>query len=202
LGVTDDGFGLDFFYPPEKGLQQGDLPMSHSQGYVAIVIGASYATKKLPVDKLVMLCRDLEFPIVLVGGKEERAEADLVSSVDNIKVYNACGKFSLFESADIVRKANLVVSHDTGLQYIACAFNKKVIAIWGATSPKLDVEPYYGKSFLPGKEKTLSENILVPNLYCQPCSNFGTKVCPRKHFKCMKNMDMELIRNKIESSLK
>jgi len=36
------------------------------------------------------------------------------------------------------------------MQYIACAFNKQVLAIWGGTSPLLDVEPYYGERRLPG----------------------------------------------------
>ncbi|MFY7900816.1 MAG: glycosyltransferase family 9 protein, partial [Chitinophagaceae bacterium] len=78
---------------------------------------------------------------------------------------------------------------DTGLLYIACAFNKPVIAIWGGTSPKLDVEPYFGTRIQSNKYV----NILVPNLRCQPCSNFGTKTCPKGHFKCMNLQDITQI---------
>jgi heptosyltransferase-2 len=196
LGVRDDGKGLDYFIPKEEEIDYSDLPASHYFGFIALIIGASYATKKLPVYKLKELCSQINFPIVLVGGKEDAEEGRLVAELDPVKIYNACGKFSLNGSADIVRKAKLIISHDTGLQYIASAFNKRVLAIWGGTSPKLDVEPYYGTNNL-----SLHINFVL-NLYCQPCSNFGTKKCPEGHFKCMKNQDIKDIASKTEAALK
>ncbi len=193
LGVKDDGFGLDYFIGEKENVRVEDLPASHSMGYVAIVIGASYYTKKLPVYKLRELCSTLNYPIVLVGGKNDTEEGNAVAAVDNVKVYNACGKFSLNESAHIVKNAKLVISHDTGLQYIASAFNKPTLAVWGGTSPKLDVEPFYGDRFLSTQKRSPYKNIFVAGLSCQPCSNFGTKKCPRGHFKCMHLQDIDLI---------
>lgn len=188
LGVKNDEKGMDYFIPPHCEIKMEDLPMPHLVGYVAIVIGASYYTKKLPIHKLQELCKIFQYPIILVGGKEDFNEAEQIASVDTIRVYNACGKYNLHESADIVRKSKLVISHDTGLQYIACAFNKPVLAIWGGTSPLLDVEPYYANG-----NKDRYQNILVAGLTCQPCSNFGTKTCPKKHFKCMEDQDIDAI---------
>lgn len=188
LGIVNDGMGMDYFIPKNAGIKMEDLPMSHMAGYVAIVIGASYYTKKLPVPKLQELCKKLDYPIILVGGKEDFKEADEIASVDAIKIYNACGKYSLHESADLVRQSKLVISHDTGLQYIACAFNKPVLAIWGGTSPALDVEPYYAAG-----NTNRYQNFIVGGLSCQPCSNFGTKSCPKKHFKCMEDQDIDAI---------
>jgi len=192
FGVRDDGKGLDYFIPEKDFIKDEDLPTSHHAGYIALVIGASYETKKLPVDKLQELCSNIAYPIVLVGGKEDVEEGNAVASVDAVKIYNACGKFNLNESADIVRRSNLVISHDTGLQYIACAFGKQVLAIWGSTSPRLDVEPYYGS----GEAVNKYENIIVPGLACQPCSKYGTRKCPRGHFKCMRQQDVLLIAQK------
>ncbi len=188
LGVKNDGKGLDYFIPVNTEIHIEDLPMPHMVGYVAIVIGASYYTKKLPVHKLQELCKKLAYPIILVGGKEDFNEAQEIASVDPMRVYNACGKFKLQESADLVRKSKLVISHDTGLQYIACAFNKPVLAIWGGTSPLLDVEPYYSEG-----NNNRYQNFLVKGLPCQPCSNFGTKACPKKHFKCMEEQNINAI---------
>lgn len=193
LGVVNDGRGLDYFIPLEQAVKQSDIPTSHAFGYIAIVIGASYYTKKLPTEQLKQLCSAINFPIVLLGGKEEIKEGNTISAIDPIRIYNACGKFSLHESADLIRKSRLVISHDTGLQYIACAFNKKVLAIWGGTSPLLDVEPYYGASQLIEHEGTAFQNFIVPKLGCQPCSNYGTKKCPKGHFKCMKLQNIEQI---------
>ena len=188
LAVKNDGKGMDYFIPQNCEIKIEDLPMPHMVGYVAIVIGASYYTKKLPVHKLQELCKKLVYPIILVGGKEDFKEAQEIASVDTIRIYNACGKFNLHESADLVRKSKLVISHDTGLQYIACAFNKPVLAIWGGTSPLLDVEPYYEEGNI-----NRYENFLVKGLTCQPCSNFGTKACPKKHFKCMEEQNIDAI---------
>ena len=190
LGIVDDSKGLDYFIAEKDKIKDTDLPASHSFGFVAIVIGASYYTKKLPIDKLQELCKAINYPIVLLGAKEEFEEGNTIASVDETKVYNACGKFSLNESADIVRRSKLVISHDTGLLYIACAFNKKTIAIWGGTSPKLAVEPYYGSNQY---STMMYKNFIVPKLSCQPCSNYGTKTCPKKHFKCMQLQDTNAI---------
>ena len=148
---------------------------------------------KLPIEKLQELCTKIEHPIILIGGREDVWEAEQIEKVDDIKIYNACGKFNLNQSADLVRKSKLVISHDTGLQYIACAFNKPVLAIWGGTSPKLDVEPYYGNAYIESHPKFTYKNFLVEGLSCQPCSNFGTKTCPKGHFKCMKLQDIDTI---------
>jgi ADP-heptose:LPS heptosyltransferase len=197
LGIYNDGKGLDYFIPGNEQIKDEDLPHGHLFGYVAIIIGATHNTKKLPVYKLQEICVSLDYPIVLIGGKEDVEQGNQVASVNPQKIFNACGKFSLNESADLVRKAKLVISHDTGLQYIACAFQKPVLAIWGGTSPKLQVEPFYGTS-----NPILHKNFIVEGLSCQPCSNYGTKKCPRGHFKCMKNQDTALIVKTAASYLK
>ena len=200
LGVKDDGLGLDYFIPPEDVVKESEIPTLHLFGFIAVVIGASYNTKKLPLHKLQELCKKIEYPIILIGGKEDRQTGDAVASIDPVKIYNACGKFNLNESADLVRKSKLVISHDTGFQYIACAFYKQVIAIWGGTSPKLDVEPYYGYRFMQQQTKPVYQNICL-NLGCQPCSRYGTDKCPLGHFNCMEKMDVNYIVNVVKQRL-
>ena len=200
LNVFDDGLGLDYFIPEEDAVAQKDIPTSHSAGFIAVVIGANYFTKKLPVHKLQELCYKIDHPIMLLGGKEDREIGEAVAALDPIKIYNACGKFNLNESADLVRRSKLVISHDTGMQYIACALQKPVLAIWGGTSPKLDVEPYYGKLFMDRQSFPIYENIFL-NLRCQPCSKFGTHTCPLEHFNCMEKQDVDGIVRKVGERL-
>jgi ADP-heptose:LPS heptosyltransferase len=188
LGVSYDGKGLDYFVPSEV-----SQPIFFPEGYVSLVIGASYATKKLPLDSLKVLCSQIPHPIVLLGGKEEVADGDSLAALHPERIVNTCGAYSLHESALIVAKARLVISHDTGMLYIACAFEKNVIAIWGATSPALQVEP-----FMPVDSKAQVFQSIVPDLTCQPCSNFGTKTCPKGHFACMKQQDLPEIARQVE----
>jgi len=209
LGVVNDGKGLDYFIPKETAINTAALPASFESGYIALVIGASYATKKLPVSALQQLCHKIPYPIVLIGGKEDEAEGAAVEAINPIKVWNACGKFNLQESALLVKQAKTVISHDTGFLYIACAFHKKTVAIWGATSPALQVEPYYPVAQQVNQTTLNTEtastilnnnemhfNAIVPNLACQPCSNYGTNQCPQGHFACMKKQDLQSIADK------
>ena len=94
LGVVNDGKGLDYFVPAHFKLEHNALPVSHANGYIALVIGASFASKKLPIPQLQDLCKQLKYPIVLIGGNEDVLEGDQVASVDPAKIFNACGKFN------------------------------------------------------------------------------------------------------------
>jgi len=175
LGVVNDGLGLDYFIPESEKVKEGDIPFSHLHGYVAIAIGAAHNTKKLPVEKLKELVQKITFPVILLGGKEDFSNGEKIAETDPIKVYNACGKFSLNESADIVRNAKLVISHDTGMMHIAAAFKKNILSVWGNTVPSFGMTPY----------KTNYEVFQVNKLWCRPCSKTGFDKCPLGHFKCM-----------------
>lgn len=192
LGVVNDGAGMDYFIPEEQQILQKDIPASHHLGYIAIVIGASHFTKKLPVYKLQELCKAIDHPIILLGAKEEFNDGEQIASVDAIKIYNACGKFSLHESADLIRKSKLVIAHDTGMMHIAAALKKPVIAVWGSTTPSLGMAPYYGENYLAHHAKPY-DDVQVHKLWCRPCTKFGRKKCPQGHFKCMKNISVEEI---------
>ena len=183
LGVVNDGLWLDFFIPEKDKVKDSDIPFSHSQGFLAIAIGAAHFTKKLPVDKLKELCAKIEYPIILLGGKEDFNNGADISSVDSIKIYNACGKFSLNESADIVRRSNLIISHDTGLMHIAAAFKKMVFSVWGNTVPSFGMYPY----------NTEYKIFQVNKLWCRPCSKIGFDKCPLGHFKCMNKIETDEI---------
>lgn len=195
LGVQNDGKGMDFFVPTNIFLKPNDIPTSHQAGYIALVIGASYATKRMPVAQLKELCALIQVPIILIGGKEDAKEGEEVASTDRYKIYNACGKFNLHESALLVKGARMVISNDTGFLHVACAFHKKTIAIWGATHPLLQVAPYYATSAIQN-EQEMFFNAIVPNLPCQPCSKYGTTKCPQGHFACMKKQNLQHIAEK------
>jgi ADP-heptose:LPS heptosyltransferase len=197
LGVVNDGKGLDYFIPKEATLLPNALPAAFQSGYIALVIGASYASKKLPIESLQAICHKIPYPIVLIGGKEDQVEGAAVEAINPIKIFNACGKFNLNESALLVKQSRTVIAHDTGFLYIACAFHKKTVAIWGATSPALQVEPYYPTTADRLNQNEWYFNAIVPNLPCQPCSNYGTNHCPQGHFACMKKQDLQTIADKV-----
>ena len=195
FGVRNDGEGMDYFIPDHEKVAQKDIPASHHLGFVAIVIGATYYTKKLPVYKLKELCRAIDHPIILIGGPQEKAEGEEISSIDPVKIYNSCGKFSLNESADLARQARVVIAHDTGLMHIAAALKRPVIAIWGSTTPSFGMVPYYGDNYLANHARPY-DDVQVHKLWCRPCTKIGRNKCPQGHFKCMKEISIpEIVEN-------
>lgn len=196
LGVADDGQGLDFFIPENDTIKQKDLPAAHQLGYIAIVIGAALNTKKMPLHKLQQLCAAIDHPVVLLGGKEDAEDGKAIALTDDIKIYNACGKFNLNESADILKGSKLVITHDTGLMHIAAALQKPIISIWGNTVPSFGMYPYYGKSSVQHFDV-----VQINKLWCRPCSKIGHKKCPLGHFKCMELIAVNEIVNMVNNRL-
>lgn len=195
FGVKNDGKGLDYFIHPDEETKKEDIPASHHAGYIACVIGGAHATKKWPVHKWKAFCSAMQHPVILLGGAEDRVTGDEIAAVDTIKVYNACGKFSLNESADLVRKSKLVITHDTGLMHIAAAYKKPIISLWGNTVPSFGMTPYYGSAMIPDVV------MQVNRLWCRPCSKIGYGKCPLGHFKCMEKIPVEEVLQRARQSL-
>jgi len=193
LGITNDGQGLDYFISASDEIRKDDLPMGHMLGFVACVIGGQHETKKMPVEKWKEFCRQLDFPVVLLGGKEDAENAEAIRKVDEVKIYNACGKFSLNESAHIVQKARFVITHDTGLMHIAAAFKKPVISIWGNTVPAFGMFPYYGYNNLKSNIAPASLIFERKDVKCRPCSKIGYAKCPKGHFNCMNKLEIQTL---------
>jgi ADP-heptose:LPS heptosyltransferase len=184
LGIKSDGKGLDYFFNSNDKVDVSALLSHHTQKtFVALVVGGSYFTKKIPLTKLTQICGNIKLPILLLGGKEDRSIGDeLQKQFPNL--INTCGQYSINQSASIIEQSDWVISSDTGLMHIAAAYNKKIISIWGNTIPEFGMSPY-----LPNPENKILE---VKNLSCRPCSKLGYKKCPKGHFKCMNNIDVSV----------
>lgn len=185
LGVQYDGRGLDFFIRPENEVDAEKLP---PQPFVAVVIGAAHATKRLTDKQLANLCGGLKLPVVLLGGKEDAARGDYIAAHSGPHVSNVCGKFNLQQSASVLKMASVVCTHDTGLMHMAAALNKNIVSVWGNTVPAFGMTPFFVDETSAGH--TLME---IKGLSCRPCSKIGYDVCPKGHFRCMldqKNEDL------------
>ncbi|WP_162054486.1 glycosyltransferase family 9 protein [Pontibacter pamirensis] len=187
LSVKDDGKGLDYFIPAQDEVDIQMLPSLFQKGYVAFAIGAQHYTKRLPTERIIELCERLQQPVVLLGGKEDAAtgeeiatyfETRTANNAQRTAIYNACGKYKLNGSASLVRQAEKMVSHDTGLMHIAAAFQKDIISIWGNTIPEFGMYPF----------RTNYKVLEVHGLSCRPCSKIGYSKCPKDHFKCMRDI--------------
>jgi ADP-heptose:LPS heptosyltransferase len=178
-GVQDDGQGLDFFIPEKDKISTSFFPETHQNGFTAYAIGGQHTTKKLPLDQMERLCAQISGPIVLLGGPEDAQIGEWLAA-RNARIFNACGRCNLNQSASILSQSTLVYTHDTGLMHIAAALQKPVVSLWGNTVPAFGMYPYRTSHWI-------WENT---DLTCRPCSKIGFDACPKGHFRCLNDLDM------------
>ncbi|NVO03890.1 MAG: glycosyltransferase family 9 protein [Bacteroidetes bacterium] len=190
LNVANDDKGLEYFFPELDKVNATDFPETHQKGYIGFVIGGKHATKRMPESLIISLCNKIDRPIILLGAKEDFEVGEVVKNAVGDKVFNSCGKYSLNQSASIVKDAEKIITNDTGLMHIAAAFDKPIVSVWGNTIPEFGMTPYYSKD---SNAKSLIAE--VKDLSCRPCSKLGYEKCPKGHFKCMNLINEDLIVN-------
>lgn len=196
LGIKKDTQGLDYFIPEKDIVENEWLPETHQEQYVVYAMGGKFATKRLPLKRMIELCDKINKPIILIGGNEdfetgeqiriffEKSDdsAPLEKSLKELNkktvIFNGCGKFSINQSASLIKEAYVVFTHDTGMMHIASAFQKKIFSFWGNTIPLFGMYPYQASFSI----------FETPDLKCRPCSKIGFNRCPKGHFKCMNDI--------------
>lgn len=187
LGVTYDGEGLDFYIDPKT-----ECPIP-PRPFIAFAIGAAHATKRLPHHQIQEICRQIKYPVALLGGPSEN-EIGLSLASSSSHVHNFCGQTTLQESAKLIQASSLVLTHDTGMMHLAAALKKPIISIWGSTVPAFGMYPFY-----PDAATIFEKRFEIADLPCRPCSKLGHSRCPKKHFRCMENQDIpEIIKTSNE----
>ncbi len=182
--IKNDFKGLDYFIEAQDRVDLTEFPTAFQNGYVAFAIGAQHFTKRLPVHKIITICKELNQPVVLLGGPEDARVGAEIEKAVGATIYNACGKFSLNQSASIVEQCKTLITHDTGLMHIGVALGVQIVSVWGNTVPAFGMYPYYPKH---PEKYTIIEN---KKLNCRPCSKIGHDKCPKKHFQCMEDIDV------------
>ncbi len=192
FGIKDDGKGLDYFIPEAEKFDVNSLPGGFQNNFIAIILGGTYFTKRLPAEKYKPLIGNQQYKFVLLGGDSEAEMAQSIMAGAGENVVNFCGKLNINQSASLVEQARLVISNDTGLMHIAAAFRKKILSVWGNTVPQLGMHPY-----LPAEGSRMLE---VNGLKCRPCSKLGKHECPKKHFNCMNLIPESALTNWLEKN--
>lgn len=187
IGVVNDGKNCELFFDESAKvdtLKSFDL---QPKSFVAVAVGAQFATKVMPEKLLIEVLKKVEHPIVLLGGPTDVERSRAIENglqQHSQKVINAVNQFSLAQSASIVAQSQVLLTHDTGLMHIATCYNTPIVSVWGNTVPAFGMYPYY-----PSNPELLSIHEVL-NLNCRPCSKIGYESCPKKHFNCMNLQDV------------
>lgn len=126
------------------------------------------------IDKLI---RGQNAQVILTGAPGDIPLIECVTHQMQEQAINLAGKTSLPQLVALLKRANLVISGDSGPMHIAAAVGTPVIAIHGPTDPALS-GPVSPKA-----------TVMRSDIWCSPCYNAtGSADCRFFTTQCMKNI--------------
>ena len=155
-----------------------DAGLDLDKTIMGLAMGASWQTKAWPLPyfiELIAQARQDKLQIVLIGNLADKELAQKVQTElgGPAGVIDLCG-LPLRLSAAVMSHCRAFVANDSGPMHIARALGIPTLAIFGPTDPELfnfkgHIVAYSGQK-------------------CSPCSFFGRRSCPYKHFRCMQEL--------------
>ncbi|HWA39788.1 MAG TPA: lipopolysaccharide heptosyltransferase II [Burkholderiales bacterium] len=145
--------------------------------YVVLCPGAEYGpAKRWPYFDV--LARELPIPKVILGSAKD------LEAARGIEGQNLAGKTTLDEAVDLIAGARYVVTNDSGLMHVAAALGRPLVALFGSSSP-VHTPPLSDAA-----------KVLWLKVECSPCFQ---RECPLGHFRCMREMTVEMVRAQIQN---
>jgi len=157
---------------------------ANGEPFVAIAPGSAWGTKRWPY--YVELARKLvdEFHIAIIGSKVDLDTATRIAEgLPSERVINGVGDLSLLASAELIGRAQAIVTNDSAPQHLASAMGTPTLAIFGPTVPEFGFGPLAERSAVAGHA----------SLSCRPCHRHGPQRCPLGHWRCMRELGPDYI---------
>ena len=166
-----------------KPVTEKDAPVLAGAVVVAAV-GSKSDIKKWPAAHYVQLLDRLAFEqscrIVLIGDKEDRADAEKVKRLMVSPVEDRTGETDWEALLSVIRRASLVVTNDSAALHIADSLKIPTLAIFGPTDP-LKYGPRSSRSAAVSRQ-----------IFCSPCE----KAQCRFDHECMKELSPDEVYRK------
>ena len=159
----------------------GELGLNLDKPIIGLMPGAEYGpAKQWPIAYYQEMAEKLittGYLVWVFGSEKERAIGEQIGQAGK-GVSNLCGKTQLVDVIDLIELCDSVVSNDSGLMHVACATDRRVIAIYGSSSP----------SYTPPLTK--NAEVIYRYLECSPCFK---RVCPLGHTNCLTGIDSDIL---------
>lgn len=161
----------------------GNRPMD--KPYIVISPSSKHFTKTYPKEKYLDIINRNKDKLFILTGSASETDMNICSYLkeNSGNTVNLCGKMSFPELAVYIMYSEYVICNDSGIMHLAEALNKKVYAFFGSTVREFGFYPQLTSS-------VVFEN---KNLKCRPCARSGKNNCPENHFKCMLDINQNIL---------
>jgi len=164
--------------------------------YITISPASLWFTKQFPKEQWVRLLQKLpsDLTVYFLGGKDDKLLCDeIIQSSGHTSSVNLAGRLTLLQSASLMKQAQMNFVNDSAPMHLCSAVNAPTTAIFCSTVPRFGFGP-------------LSENAHIvecrEDLPCRPCGLHGFRKCPKQHFKCGNNIDINDLTEKLNEHTK
>ena len=113
--------------------------MKENKKNIALVIGASWESKKYPKENMAALCDALEENCIIIWGSEAEKQ-DGMWICEHSSFAKLAPKLSLNELIDLISSVDLLIGGDTGPTHMAWAQNIPSITLFGPTTSRMMYE--------------------------------------------------------------
>lgn len=157
---------------------------SASDPFVALAPGSAWGTKRWPyyVELATRLADDYRIAIIGSNADSEIA-SQITAAVPDGRVLNGAGTLPLLASAELIGRAQAIVTNDSAPQHLASAMGTPTLSIFGPTVPEFGFGPLAERKVIAGHE----------GLSCRPCHRHGPQRCPLGHWRCMRELSPEYV---------
>jgi heptosyltransferase II len=156
---------------------------------VGMAPGASWETKRWPAERFAELAARVlagGAQVALTGSPAERAILDEVKQrVPGVLTFANDLPMPLLSA--FIERCDAFVANDSGPMHIARAVGVPTLALFGSTDPALF--------------EFTGHAALSVDLPCAPCSLYGLERCPKGHFRCMLDLDVDRAWKSLQSLL-
>ncbi|HJU73912.1 MAG TPA: lipopolysaccharide heptosyltransferase II [Gemmatimonadaceae bacterium] len=153
---------------------------------IALAPGSIWGTKRWPYFPDLAASLRGDYRIAVIGSADDSplAEAVLRATRDGI---DATGRLTLLGSAALIGRCRALVTNDSAPLHLASAMNTPTVAVFGPTVPAFGFGPL-------AEVAAVAENTA---LSCRPCHPHGPRECPLGHWRCMRDLTVESVRERV-----
>jgi heptosyltransferase-2 len=151
--------------------------------FIVIAPASVWFTKQFPKDKWIeFLDQVKDIKTYIIGAQSDAELADnIITTSTNKNIINLCGSLNLLQSTALMQKAKMNYVNDSAPQHLASSVNAPTSALFCSTVPEFGFGPLADNATIIEIEKPLE---------CRPCGLHGHKACPKGHFNCANNINV------------
>lgn len=165
------------------------LDLDATKPIVAMCPGAEFGpSKRWPARHFATLAIKLAArgrQVWLFGSNKDRQIATEIASLSGGIARSLAGRTELAAAIDLMSLAELVVTNDSGLMHVAAALGRRIVALYGSSSP--DHTP------------PMADRVIIARLglECSPCFQ---RECPLEHFRCLNDLSPQWVLDALASA--